>query len=84
MKKKWTYWNLKQIDKKIKNEARLTKMGVKYIRKYKVFKNNTTRAVTTKKIMQSRKGRYQGRVLSYKKIVILTLITAHRVQLKKR
>lgn len=36
IRKKWTYWNLKQIDKKIKNEARLTKMGVKYIRKYSV------------------------------------------------
>lgn len=47
IRKKWAYWNLKQIDKKIKNEARLTKMGVKYIRKYKVFKSNKTRAITT-------------------------------------
>lgn len=29
MREQWTYRNLKQIDKKIKNEGRLTNMGVK-------------------------------------------------------
>lgn len=73
---------VKQIDKKIKNEVILIKIGVRYIWKYKVFKNNKSN--NNQRIMQCVRGKCQGRVLFCQKIVILILIIPHRGQLKRR